>query len=69
MTNMNGKIFVHNKTGNKYMALNAAIGCDCGFDGLVEKYDAVVIAPIDSDDSNWYIVYQHDLNINFTEVE
>lgn len=65
MTNMNGKIFVHNKTGNKYFVLNEAIDAN----NCSEGDEVVVYTRIDSDDQRWFIRDYYEFMAKFTEVE
>ena len=64
MTNMNGKIFVHNKTGNKYMVLNEAIDST----NIRNDLDVIIYAPIDSPDTAWYVREYYEFMDKFTEI-
>lgn len=63
MTEMNGKIFVNNKTGNKYMVLNEGVDATNQRDGT----PVVIYARIDSDDNNWYVREYYEFMDKFTE--
>ena len=63
MTDMNGKIFVHNDTGNRYFVLNKAVDMD----SIKYADDLIIYVQIDSNDENWYAMSAYDFFDIFTE--
>lgn len=64
MTNMNEKVFVHNKTGNKYYVVNVAVGYVYEL-GDVE--DMVVFTSLGTNETNWHVTDYFSFMEDFTE--